>query len=85
LGFGKYIKTAFMNRWNLLWVGGAAAFALLTPAPDAMLAIVAAAELLYLGLLGTHPKFQAYVNAQEAKQARSVNSVSTQESLELIT
>ena len=29
MGFGKYIKTAFTNRWNLLWFGGATAFALL--------------------------------------------------------
>ena len=54
MGIGKYFKTAFMNRWNLLLVGGAAAFALLTPIPDVVLAIVAAAELTYLGLLGTH-------------------------------
>ena len=71
MGFGKYIKTAFTNRWNLLWFGGAAAFALLTPVPDVVLAIVSAVEITYLGLLGTHPKFQAYVDAQQAKAARA--------------
>ncbi|MFO0788207.1 MAG: hypothetical protein U0805_02050 [Pirellulales bacterium] len=85
MGIGKYFKTAFMNRWNLLLVGGAAAFALLTPIPDVVLAIVAAAELTYLGLLGTHPKFQAYVNAQDAKAAREANSVSSQQMLDRIT
>jgi len=85
VGFGKYIKTAFTNRWNLLWFGGAAAFALLTPMPEVVLAIAAAAEITYLGLLGTHPKFQAYVDAQQAKEARAANSVSTQQTLERIT
>jgi len=85
VGFGKYIKTAFMNRWNLLWFGGAAVFALLTPVPSAVLAVAAAAELTYLGLLGTHPKFQAYVDAQAAKEARVDSSVTTQQALERIT
>lgn len=82
---GKYLKKAFLNRWNLLWFGGGVAFALLTPIPSAVLAVVAAAEITYLGLLGTHPKFQAYVNAQEAKEARTATTVTTQATLERIT
>ena len=74
-----------MNRWNLLWFGGASAFALLTPMPEVVLAIASAIEITYLGLLGTHPKFQAYVDAQQAKQARDATSVSTQQTLERIT
>jgi DNA repair exonuclease SbcCD ATPase subunit len=84
VGFGKYLKTAFLNRWNLLWFGAASVFALLTPIPDALFAVVAAAEVAYLGLLGTHPKFQAYVDAQQAKQAREATTVSTQEALQRI-
>ncbi len=53
--------------------------------PDVLLSLVAAGELTYLGLLSTHPKFQAYVNAQEAKEARSANSDSTQRTLDKIT
>lgn len=85
MGFGRYIKTAFNNRWNLLWLGGATAFALLTPIPTAVLAVVAAAEITYLGLLGTHPKFQAYVDAQQAKEARESSAVSSQQMLDRIT
>jgi DNA repair exonuclease SbcCD ATPase subunit len=85
VGFGKYIKTAFLNRWNLLWFGGAAAFALLTPIPDVVFAIASAAEIAYLGLLGTHPKFQAYVDAQHAKDARAATTVNAQQTLERIT
>jgi DNA repair exonuclease SbcCD ATPase subunit len=85
VGFGKYIKTAFTNRWNLLWFGGAVAFALLSPIPDVLLAITAAAEITYLGLLGTHPKFQSYVDAQEAKKLRAASTESVQQTLDRIT
>jgi hypothetical protein len=85
VGFGKYIKTAFLNRWNLLWFGAAATFSLLTPIPDVLLAVASAAELAYLGLLGTHPKFQAYVDASEASKQRLASSVTTQQMLDRIT
>jgi chemotaxis protein histidine kinase CheA len=82
---GKYLKAAFMNHWNMLAFLGGTAFALLSPIPDVLLALVAAGELAYVGLLGTHPKFQAYVEAQEAKEARAATSVSSQQALERIT
>lgn len=83
--FSKYFKKAFTNRWNLLAFLGGVAFAVLSPMPDVALALVAAGEIAYLGLLGTHPKFQAYVEAQEAKASRAATSVSAQQMLERIT
>ncbi len=44
------------------------AFAALSGFPEIGIPLVLAAETAYLGLLGTHPKFQAYVNAQEHKE-----------------
>jgi hypothetical protein len=82
---GKYLKVAFLNHWNLLAFLGGSVFALLSPAPDVLLPVVAAGEIAYLGLLGTHPKFQAYVNAQEAKQNRVETSATAQQTLERIT
>jgi chemotaxis protein histidine kinase CheA len=82
---GKYLKVAFLNHWNLLAFLGGSVFALLSPAPDVLLPVVAAGEIAYLGLLGTHPKFQAYVNAQEAKQNRADTSATSQKTLERIT
>lgn len=67
---GKYLKAAFTNHWNLLGFIGGTVFAFLTRRPDIVLPLVGAAEALYLGLLGTHPKFQKYVDAQEAKEKR---------------
>jgi hypothetical protein len=82
---GKYLKAAFLNHWNLLAFLGGCAFALISPAPDVLLPVVAAGEIAYLGMLGTHPKFQKYVEAQEAKKTRTASSVSTQQTLERIT
>jgi hypothetical protein len=74
-----------LNHWNLLAFLGGTVFALLSPAPDVLLPVVAAGEIAYLGMLGTHPKFQKYVEAQEAKQQRSATSATSQQTLERIT
>jgi hypothetical protein len=42
---------------------------------------VLAAEAAYLGLLGTHPKFQSYVDAKDAKAARTRQTAGAEESL----
>ena len=80
----KYFKTAFTNHWNLLAFLGGAVFALLTGKPDIFLPLVVAGEVGYLGLLGTHPRFREYVDAQEAKSVREANSVSSQRTLSYI-
>jgi hypothetical protein len=85
VGLGKYFKTALLQRWNLLTVIGAAAFAVLSPIPAVLLPLVAAGEIAYLGMLGTHPKFQQYVDAQAAKSSRALSSLGNQQVLERIT
>lgn len=70
MGLTKYLKTAFMNRWNLLACLGGVGFSLLSGRPDILLPLILAGEISYLGFLGTHPKFQQYVEAQEAKGSR---------------
>jgi chemotaxis protein histidine kinase CheA len=82
---GKYLKAAFLNHWNLLAFLGGCAFALLSPLPDVVLALVGAGEIAYLGMVGTNPKFQSYVEAQEAKAARAATSISSQQAVERIT
>jgi hypothetical protein len=72
----KYVRTAFQNRWNLLALLGGAGFSVLSGRPDIALPLVAAAEIGYLTLLGTHPKFQRAVDAQNAAVERDKNSQS---------
>jgi len=83
--FWKYAKSAFSNRWNLLAFLGGSTAALLSGFPLVFLPLVAAAELTYVGLLSGHPRFQEYVDAQEAKATRVAGSVETDEMLQKIT
>lgn len=80
----RYLKAAFVNRWNLLGFIGGMAFALISGRPDIIAPLVLAGEVGYLGLLGTHPKFQAYVNAQEAKALRIQRNESSEQAVDRI-
>jgi hypothetical protein len=70
----KYLKAAFINRWNLLAFLGSVGFALLSGRADVLLPLVLAGETAYLGFFGTHPKFQKYVDATEAQATRQSGS-----------
>lgn len=67
----KYIKAAFTHHWNLLAFLGGMGFAVLSGHPDVFVPLVVAGETAYLGFLGTHPKFQRHIDAQEAKSKRT--------------
>jgi hypothetical protein len=84
MGFGKYIKAAFANRWNLLALFGGAGLAAVSGVPDIILPLVLAAEAAYVGLLGTHPKFQKYVDAQAAASERKQKGQLSQQALKQI-
>ncbi len=71
MGLGKYIKKAFLFHWNLLAFAGGMGFAFLSGHPDVFAPVVLAAETAYLGFLGTHPRFQRHVDAQEHKATRA--------------
>jgi hypothetical protein len=71
VGLGKYIKKAFLFHWNLLAFAGGMGFALISGHPDVFAPLVLAAEAAYLGFIGTHPRFQRHVDAQEHKAARA--------------
>ena len=62
---GAYIKAAFTHRWNLLAFIGAAAAGAMSPAPDVVLPLVFAAEMLFLGLVATNPRFHRAVDAEQ--------------------
>ncbi len=69
----KYIKTALANRWNLLALFAGVGFGLLS-SPGVVLPLVAAAELGYLAMLGSHPRFQAYVDRIDSQALTAVRS-----------
>ena len=61
----RYIQKAFTNHWNLLGLVGGIGFSFLSGSPLIGLPLVAAAEIAWLGIVGTHPRFQQYVDVTE--------------------
>jgi len=58
-----YVWTAFRWRWNLLVLGGATAAAVLSGQAGVVLPLVAAAEIAYLGLATSSPRFRKAAEA----------------------
>lgn len=71
MSISKYISAAFRNRWNLLGLLGGVGFSLLSGRPEIGLSLLAAAEVAWLGLIATHPKFQQYIDVAEQQELRS--------------
>jgi hypothetical protein len=69
-GLFRYLKEAFLFRWNLLLLGGAGAAAILSGHADIALPLVAAAELTYLAGLTTLPRFQSAIDARARAEER---------------
>ncbi len=67
-GISQYLKRAFLYRWNLLALLGGVAAAVLSPWPDALLPLVLAGEIAYLGGLVSIPKFRDAIDAQVHKE-----------------
>lgn len=61
-----YVKAAFLWRWNLLAFGAAVAFGILSGKPDVVLPLAAAAEIAYIGLLTSQPRFRKAVDVKTA-------------------
>lgn len=83
----KYIKAAFLVPWNLLAFGAGMAGALLSfdlNLASVIASLVMAGEIAYLGFLGTHPRFQKYVEAQEAKGNRTQGTAAAEQALQRV-
>jgi len=69
--FGAYVKAALLNRWNVLALFATGALAFMSGHPDVVLPIVAAAELAFVGMVATNPRFHRAVDAERgAEEAR---------------
>lgn len=71
-GLFRYLKEAFMFRWNLLLFGGAAAAAVVSGHADIALPLVAAAEVTYLAGLTSLPRFQGAIDAKARAEERGI-------------
>jgi hypothetical protein len=70
-GLGRYLKAAFLFRWNLLLFLGGTAAALLSPWTGVLLPLVAAGELSYLAGLVSIPRFRAAIDARAHQEDKT--------------
>ena len=80
----KYLKAAFTNQWNLLALFGGVGTAIISGSPDVVLPLVLAAEAGYLTFVGSHPKYQKYVDLQAHAALRETRSERNQLALKRI-
>ncbi len=71
----RYFLKAFTYHWNLLFAGTAAALGLMFAAPDVVLPLLGAVEILYVSILGTRPAFRQAVDAAALPQPGKDKSV----------
>ncbi len=62
--FSGYIAAAFKIRWNILFVTAGTIAAAISGHADVALPLLAAAEIAYLGFIGTNPRFHRAIDAQ---------------------
>jgi hypothetical protein len=80
-GMSEYLKRAFLHRWNMLIFLGGSAAAALSPWPDALLPLIGAAEVAYLGGLVSIQRFRDAVDAQVHKESKVPEQVAANNSL----
>ena len=84
-GFFEYVKTAFLNHWNLLFFGAGTIAAAVSGHADIALPLLAAGEIAYLTGMSTNRKFQKYVDAEDYREARQeASETQTQPALKKI-
>ena len=83
-GIAEYLKRAFLYRWNLLFFFGAAAAAAISPWPDAIIPLVMAGEIAYLGGLVSRPKFRDAIDAQVHKELQQPGTAGAESLAEIM-
>jgi hypothetical protein len=78
--FLDYLKAAFLLPWNTMIFGGAVLGAAFSPDPAGFMALVVAAEGLYLAGLTAHPRFRTAIDAQGNAEGRSAAATEADES-----
>jgi hypothetical protein len=81
---GSYLGAAFSTKWNLLFVGGGVAAALISGFPWVVLPLVAAGEVYYLASMLASDRFRSAIDAQDAKARRAVRAVGSRQAFERI-
>ena len=82
VGIAEYAKRAFFYRWNLLAFLGSIAVAGMSPYPDAIFPLVAAAEIVYIAGLVSNSRFRQAIDADVHQANTQQTAATTQRSLQ---
>jgi len=80
-GFLSYAAAAFLWHWNLLAFGAGCTLAFLSGRPDVVLPLLGAAEIGYLGLLSTHPRFRKAIDARDIRRETPIEQAHVMEEI----
>lgn len=80
-GIKEYLKHAFLYQWNLLFFFGGTLGAALSPWPDALLPLIGAAEVAYLGGLVSIKRFRDAIDAKVYRQSQTRSQVASTQTL----
>jgi len=82
-GIKEYVKRAFLYRWNVLLFGGGVMASVLAGSHwDAVLALIAAGEIVYLTQLISNTKFRDAIDALVYSEGKETAAVSGQKSVQ---
>lgn len=74
-GFGDYLKAAFLQQWNLLYLFGAVGVTILSPGiREVVFALAAAGELTLLAAMVGNDRFRRLVNSQAGNEENTRSS-----------
>ena len=73
-GLRRYIRKAFRIPWNLLAFAGGLVGAALSPWPDALIPLVVAGEMAFIGGIVSIKRFRDAVDAEEHARARATGT-----------
>ena len=84
MNISKYIKSAFLNHWNLLGLVGGAAFTAVSGEWGIGLTLLAATEIAWLAFVGTHPRFRQYVDIHDHQKLKTDDAQAAKKRMRLM-
>src|SRR5512146_1690777 len=67
-GWLRYLKEAFLFKWNLIFFGAAVLGAGISPSPEILVPVACGLEVAFLASLTALPRYQAAIDARARRE-----------------
>lgn len=81
----NYVKEAFNNKYNLLFIGAGLVFSIISPSFIGSMAVLLAFELAYLSIVPSMPRFQRLIKTRLDAEKEALIEEEAQEKLSVLT